>query len=87
MDPDSDTCMSLGKFHPLKNGQNNTSVDCGLWEGFKRLGQPPCHTAFHRWLHTKQNMRTGMMLVSVPPSRSQLLAQTLALSRREVDTG
>ena len=41
---------------------------------------------------TKQNtldfsIRTGMMLVSVSPVRPHLLAQTLALSSREIDIG
>jgi len=78
------TGLSDFHLHPLKQGQNNTAGDCGRTS--------PCQVAFHKWLHTKQNtldfsIRTGMMLVSVSPVRPHLLAQTLALSSREIDIG
>ena len=41
----------------------------------------------HKAEHTRLFIRTGMMRVSVSPVHPHLLAQTLALSSREIDIG
>ena len=71
----------LSDFHlqPLKQGQNNTAGDCGRTS--------PCQVAFHKQNTLDFSIRTGMMLESVPPVHPHLLAQTLALSSREIDIG